>query len=100
MAHPFIAKLSPTLFWDVEIEELDPEKHRKFIINRVLGRGRMDDWCCLKAYYTIDVIVDVAKKVRTLDPKTLAFIACVGKVAREEFRCYSTKPSSGIHWVF
>lgn len=98
--HPFIAQLTPSLFWDVEMETIDPEKHRKFIINRVLGRGRMFDWFLLRDYYTLEVIVEVAKKVRTLDPKTLAFIACVGNTVKEEFRCYSTEPSSEIHWVF
>lgn len=39
-----IRSLSPSLFWDVDCEVLDDEKHRRFVIGRVLERGKMQDW--------------------------------------------------------
>ena len=33
---PFIASLSPYLFWDVDRETVDPEKHRGIIVQRVV----------------------------------------------------------------
>jgi len=40
------------------------------------------------------------KKVRTLDEKTLSFICTVADAKKEEFRCYTTKPSLPQHWNF
>jgi hypothetical protein len=31
------------LFWDVELEQLDTEKHADYILARVLERGRLED---------------------------------------------------------
>jgi hypothetical protein len=38
---------SPNLFWDTDETALDPEKHTRFIIERVLTRGRLKDWFAL-----------------------------------------------------
>ena len=40
----YIRSLSPSLFWDVDCEVLDDEKHRRFVIGHVLERGKMQDW--------------------------------------------------------
>ncbi len=97
---PEIAKFTPSLFWDVDRESLDLQKSKAFIINRVLGRGQMSDWILLKAYYTVEGIIETAKKLRTLDPRTLAFVACLGHEKRESFRCCTYTRSTPIPWVF
>jgi hypothetical protein len=97
---PEIANFTPSVFWDVDRETLDLQANKSFIINRVLGRGQMNDWMLLKAYYTIEGIVDIAKKLRTLDPRTLAFVACLGHEKKEAFRCYTYTQSTPIPWVF
>jgi hypothetical protein len=94
-----INNFSPHLFWDVEKNDLDLVKHRKFIVQRVLGHGRMNDWKLLKQCYTMEQIVSVAQSFRCLDPKTLAFIACVGNVSKESFRCYAAVQSAPTHWI-
>jgi len=96
----FVASLSPTLFWDVNREEIDAETHRRFIISRVLERGNLSDWAETKAHYTLPVIVDEAQQMRSLEPKALAFIACVGKVPVESFRCYTLRQSHQRHWLY
>ena len=40
---------STTLFWDWDPTTLDPEKHSRYIIGRVLTRGTMDEWQHLKS---------------------------------------------------
>lgn len=97
--NPLIAQFSEHLFWDVDRDQLDLEKHRKFIVRRALGHGQMRDWQVLNTCYPLEAIVDTAKSLRSLDPKTLAFIACVGGTAREDFRCYTAKPYSQTHWI-
>jgi hypothetical protein len=95
---PEIAKFTPALFWDVDREELDIEKHRAFIVQRVLERGHDSDWMFLKRYYTIDEIVETARNLRSLEPTALAFAACIGNVEKESFRCYTWRQSNPAHW--
>lgn len=85
----YVESLSPTLFWDTPLENIDDQKNRRFIINRVLERGNREDWLLTLNFYSLNVIVKEAQQMRSLDPKALAYIACVGNVPKESFRCYT-----------
>ncbi len=93
-----INKFSASLFWDVDRGTLDLSAHKKFIVQRVLERGTLDDWRLLKQCYTVDGVVSIAQQLRALEPMALAFIACVGNIAKETFRCYTWKQSHPTHW--
>ena len=95
---PFVASLSPHLFWDVDREQVDPEKHRRSIIQRVLERGSWNDWKAIKAEYTLPSIVEEARNMRCLEPTALAFVSCVGHLPKESFRCCSSRPSNLPPW--
>ncbi len=41
-------KFDRALFWDIDPETLDLEKHSRFIIERVLKKGSLEDWLYLK----------------------------------------------------
>jgi len=92
-------RFSNHLFWDVDPVELSLDRHRKYIVQRVLGHGQIQDWRLLVECYGVEEIVTTAQTLRSLDPKTLAFIACVGHVNRDSFRCYSQTPSSRQQWI-
>lgn len=89
---PFVASLSPYLFWDVDLETVDPEKHRGFIVQRVVERGTINDWRSLRNQYGLEGIVMAAQGLRTLEPTALAFLSTVGHVPRESFRCSTSNP--------
>jgi len=95
---PFVASLSPHLFWDVDREQVDPEKHRGYIVQRVTERGSMDDWRRLRSHYGLETVVKEAQGLRSLEPTALAFLSTVGHVPEESFRCYSSKPSNLPPW--
>ena len=40
----YITQFSTYLFWDVKREDLDMEKHSRYIIKRVLEYGMLLDW--------------------------------------------------------
>ncbi|MFO7938034.1 MAG: hypothetical protein R6V06_10585, partial [Kiritimatiellia bacterium] len=77
MDNSVIDKFSKHLFWDVDRSELDIEKHRKFIVQRVLERGHDKDWELLKEYYSVEGIVETARKLRSLEPTAL--VHCQGE---------------------
>ncbi|MDT8390948.1 MAG: hypothetical protein RRC34_10615 [Lentisphaeria bacterium] len=93
-----INHLSPHLFWDVDANTLDWEKHAPFIIGRVLDLGTLADWHLLKQHYGIDRIAETATRLRSLNQRTAAFVATVAHIPREKFACYTTKPLTSRHW--
>ena len=93
-------KLSPHLFWDVDREKIGLDRSMRYIINRVLEYGLIEDWVIIYKHYGIDQIADIAMQLNDLDDKTLAFIAMLSKKPLEQFRCYTTKQSKPKHWNF
>ena len=87
----FIHSLSPRLFWDVNPDEIDEQVHCRYIIQRVLERGSLEDLRATISHYTLPFMISQAQQIRALDPVTLAFAACLGNVKEETFRCYSSK---------
>ncbi len=45
-----INDFSKHLFWDVDLTDFDFEKHNKFLAQRVIEYGKMNDWNLLKNY--------------------------------------------------
>lgn len=47
---PWMSKLSPDLFWDVPLDSIDPFKNQRWLLERVLVRGRWEDWLLLRKH--------------------------------------------------
>ena len=76
-----------SLFWDVQIDSLDFEKHARFIVERVVSRGNRQDWQLLKKFYGKERIRKEAMKIRSMDQKTVSFLSVYFEVGKNEFRC-------------
>ena len=87
----FIKSLSQRLFWDVDPETIDDRAHCRYVIQRVLERGSIEDVKATVAHYTMPVMISEAQQIRSLDPVTLAFAACLGNVKEDTFRCCSSR---------
>ena len=90
---------SANLFWDVDSETLDIERHMKYVVARVLEFGTFEDWLLLYRRVTLPTVLEIAQSLRSLDTKALAFLSTVGHVPQESFRCYTSKPSTQTHWI-
>lgn len=90
---------SANLFWDVDPEKLDIERHLKYVVARVLEFGTFEDWLLLCRHVTLPTVLEIAQSLRSLDTKALAFLSTIGHVSRESFRCYTSKPSIPTHWI-
>jgi hypothetical protein len=60
-----------SLFWD--IKEIDPQKHRRFIMERVLNFGDIEDFKWLLEHYGEQAIIGHVKQKNSLDKKSLLF---------------------------
>ena len=96
--YPAITNLSRHLFWDVDNATLDWSMHQKFIVSRVLEYGLLSDWIIINKYYGKSEIGRIAASLRNLDSRALALIANYTGLAKENFRCYTTRPSIPKHW--
>jgi hypothetical protein len=94
------ADFSPALFWDIDPGTLDIERHLKYVVARVLEAGTLDDWMLLCRQFTLPGIIDIARRLRSLDPRALAFLSVVGHVPRETFRCFTSKPLTPAPWTY
>ena len=91
---------STNLFWDIDASTLDLSKNKRFIIQRVLELGTLNDWSILKELYGTYTIGREMQKARSLDPVSLSFISMISGIKKEKFRCYTSKPSTPQHWNF
>ena len=93
-------KFSEHLFWDVDETEFDMDKHKEFIVGRVLDYGFMKDWILIKEYYSLTQLAEIAKNIRSLMPKSLSFIATITNTQITDYRCYKLAQSTPPHWNF
>jgi len=83
-------KLDKTLFWDIDINDLDFKKNTQFIVSRVLQWGDMEDYQQIKKYYGLSKIKNIAPKVKYLDRKSLNFWSQVFNIPKNKFLCFKT----------
>lgn len=59
-------------FWDVDLPALDPEKHKRFIVRRVIEHGLWQDFLTLRKLYTMADIRQALQGGRPLRGKAAA----------------------------
>lgn len=94
----YIDTMSRHLFWDVNVEDIDLEAHKSYIVQRVLEYGLWEDWMILRNALGLKTIVDVSKELRTLEPRALAYLSIISKTPKEEFRCYTMQQLNPTLW--
>lgn len=70
------------LFWDAIIEKIDIRKNKRYIVERVVTRGFLEDFYMLTKLYSTADIQEALRKSRELDPKTVNFCSqyfCIPK---------------------
>ena len=99
-SQPDINNFSPHLFWDVDRKKLEWEKNKSQIVKRVLEYGLLNDWKLMENYYGVKAIGEISTTLRSLDVRSLGFIATIAGIPKESFRCYTLKQSTPPHWNF
>jgi hypothetical protein len=89
---------STHLFWDVDSEKVDLEQSKRWLVERVLEYGNLNDWKRLKTIYGHDEIKKVVVTIRSMDEVTLSFLCVLLDLERTNFRCYTNKQSAQSFW--
>ena len=90
---------SANLFWDADASDLDLERNKRYVVQRVLERGTIEDLRKAFRVYGLGQIVATAKTLRTMEPQALSFISCLAEEPRDHFRCYTRKRSPQAPWI-
>ncbi len=92
--------LPPYLFWDTDLSTLDFQEHARFVIQRVIQKGSINDWITIKRFYGLPLIKQEILQMRTLDTKTLHFFSVYFNIPKSKFRCYITQQSTPKHYSY
>ncbi len=87
------------LFWDIDPASLDTQQHIRYIVGRVLEAGTLADWNLLCRHLSLQGVIQIARKLRSLDRRSLAFLSVVGRIPQEQFRCCTQTQSTPTHWI-
>mgnify|MGYP005843405163 CR=1 FL=1 len=85
-------------FWETDVQLLDSEDSKQFIIDRVFSLGDIDDINLVIEYYGEEETLNVLLRLNYLDPKTLNLVSKLFNESRENFRCQRRKLSKPQHW--
>lgn len=93
-------KLGRHIFWDSDPAKVDLEQHARQVIERIVTRGKLEDFFAARDYYGWERIKKEVVKIRSLDIKTLTFLSTILHIPITQFRCYRNEPSNLQHSPF
>lgn len=92
--------LRPSLFWDTDVAQIDLQKHKASVIERIMTRGRFDEFRAMMQFYGSETVRQTMLSARHLDKITLAFCSTIFDLPVTEFRCYRLAQSNPGHWDY
>ena len=96
IGNEFLQQISKHLFWDVNVQDLDAEKHRRYIIVRVMDRGSREDVRLVWDHYGEETIRTELLNAPACERKTIFYFANQFGVKPEAFRAFRKKKELGI----
>ena len=92
------AQIRRSLFWEFEFEKINWMEMRDIVVQRVIERGRMDDYYAILNLYGIEGVVDAIKNIPYMNSKDQAFVCSVFNIDKKDLKCFSRKQSTSRHW--
>ena len=90
----------PGLFWDVDLKNLDADKHQAHVIGRVVERGTLNEWRATRAYYGDARLRTAVTELREMSPRDVAFCCVALGLKKENFRCCTKRPFPRAPWIY
>ncbi len=92
------AKIRDSLFWEYEFGKINWQEMKVVIVQRVIERGRMEDFYAIINLYGIEGVKETIKQIPYLNPKDIVFVSSVFEIKKEDLKCYSKKQLKNQHW--
>jgi hypothetical protein len=88
-----IQEISRSIFWDVKTENLDYDRNKEYIIERVYTRGNQEDEILLWKIYSYYTLKKIIPYLDGLDDITISYLSIIFNIKKEKFTCYGKKLS-------
>ena len=92
--------LSKQAFWDVDMDKIDYEKNAAHVVEKVIERGKAQDFDNLLKFYGFQKVGELALQANWLSDISINFCCVLFKVKSTDFKCYEKKQSNRLHWDF
>lgn len=92
------AKIRNSLLWEYELGKINWQQMREIIVQRVIERGRINDFYAILNLYGLEGVKEAIKQIPYFNQKDLTFVCSVFEIKREELKCYTKKPLKIQHW--
>lgn len=92
------SQIRPSLFWEYDLSRFNWEEMRTLVVQRVVERGRMDDFYAMLNMYGLEGVIESIKDIPTLNAKDMSFVCAVFGLKKEDLKCYTRKQSRLQHW--
>jgi hypothetical protein len=87
-----IKKLTPSIFWDTNIDVLNFKYHDDLIIERIVTFGNKDDEKILFQLYNLYKIKKRIKKLYIYNDSRIEYFSNILNIKKENFKCYGKTP--------
>ena len=92
------ARVRKSLLWEYDTDRFDWMAMRRLVVQRVVERGRKDDFYAILNCYGLDGVKEAIKEISYMNRKDLSFVCSVFGLKKEELKCYIKKQSAEQHW--
>jgi hypothetical protein len=92
------AKLNKALLWEYDTTHIDYEVMKNVIVQRVVERGRMEDWYFILNLYGLAKVKEIIKGISYMNNKDLRFVTHQFSIPVKEMKCYEKKQSANQYW--
>lgn len=92
------AQIRKSLLWEYDLTNFNWQEMRFIVIQRVIERGRLDDFYALLNIYGLKGVKESIKQIPYLNPKDFSFVCSVFNLKKENLKCYSKQQSTILHW--
>jgi hypothetical protein len=92
------ATLRKSLLWEYNFEKIDWQRMRNIIVQRVIERGRPDDFYAILNKYSLEGVKQGIRQIPYLNKKDLSFVCTIFELNKNELKCCTTKRLKSQHW--
>ena len=92
--------LSKQAFWDVDMDKIDYEKNARFVVEKIIERGKSKDFDNLLEFYGFDTVGKLALQANWLSDISINFCCILFDLKPTDFKCYEKKQLNRQHWDF
>lgn len=92
------AVVRPSLLWEFDLDRFDWQTMRDIVVQRVLERGRIDDYYAILNLYGVEGVKAALRDIPYMSDKDMNFACVIFGLGKEELKCYTKKQSMLQHW--